>query len=101
MNGDEIRAYILLGCLVAAYPVLLGIRAIEKAMGPEVVVYDGCQYEVYKQYSYLDTMSIKPLDKEAETCDFNRKETHNKEAIQNLPYKELVKELRERERPNQ
>jgi hypothetical protein len=101
MSGDEIRAYVLLGCLVVAYPVLLGVKAIEKAMGPEIVIFDGCQYKVYEPYSYTSDKSIKPLDKDNESCVSNQKEQHDKEAIQNLPYKELVKELHKRERPYQ
>jgi hypothetical protein len=101
VSGDEIRAYVLLGCLVAVYPVFAGVKAIKKAVGPEIVIYDGCQYQVYEPYSYTSDKAIKPLDKDNESCAFNQKEEHDKEAIQKLPYKELVKELHKRERPDQ
>ena len=81
MSGDEIRAYVLFGCLLAVYPVFAGVKAIEKAFGPEVAVYDGCRYEVFKQSRYLDTMSLRPLDKDAEACIEKRKKESDEEAV--------------------
>lgn len=101
MSGDEIRAYVLLGCLLAVYPVFLGVKAVEKAIGPEIVIYDGCQYRVYEPYSYTSDKSIKPRDKDNEACVLNQKEEHDKEVLTNTPYKDLVKELRKRQRPDQ
>src|ERR1700675_3857923 len=82
MSGDDIRAYILLVCLVPAYPVLLGVRAIEKAIGPEVVVYDGCRYEAINEYS-RDLKNLRPLDDEAKTCIEKRKKDNEENAAFN------------------
>jgi hypothetical protein len=80
VNGDEIRAYVLLGCLVAAYPVMLGVKAIEKAVGPEIVVFDGCRYEVKDYGSYKEG---EPLDAEAKACIAKHEKEYAENAVFN------------------
>jgi hypothetical protein len=83
MSGDEIRAYVLLGCLIAVYPVFKGVEAIEKAFGPEIVTYDGCDYKVEKLNTYGDTKTIRPLNADAEACTAKQKKDNDENAVFN------------------
>jgi len=81
MSGDEIRAYVLLGCLIAIYPVFAGVKAIEKTIGPEIVVFDGCRYEAFQEYP--ETKGLRPLDDEAKTCIAKQKAEDESNAVFN------------------
>lgn len=83
MSGDDIRAYVLLGCLIAIYPVFWGVKAIENAFGPEVVTYDGCDYKVEKLNSYGDTKIIRPLNTDAEVCIAKQKKDNDENTVFN------------------
>lgn len=99
-----IRAYVLLGVLLLVYPALVGYRAVTNWIGPEMVTYDSCDFRVEKLNSYGDIKTIRPVDDHGvldETCPNKRQAAREKETLSNLPYKALVKELRERSKPNQ
>jgi hypothetical protein len=96
-RGQTIFAYILLGILLSLYPGLLGYRAIVAWIGPEVVIYQDCEFTVQKLNSYSDTLTIKPKD---EACVLEYQKAHADD-LSDLSYKQLVKELRKRGRPNQ
>jgi predicted esterase YcpF (UPF0227 family) len=92
MSGDEIRAYVLLGCLLAAYPVLRGVKAVSDYIGPEVVTYDSCDYVVEKLNSYGDIKTIRPLNKDAEACIAKRKKDNDESVV--LDYQQAHRKLR-------
>jgi len=86
VSGDEIRAYVLLGCLVAVYPVFAGVKAVEKAFGPEVVVHDGCEYKVVPLNTYSSIKTIEALDEASTECIAKQKKDDNASAVSNYQY---------------
>jgi len=83
MSGDDIRAYVLLGCLVATYPAMLGVKAIEKSFGPEDVFFNSCHYKVVASPYINDGKTLEPLDKDSEDCIARQKKQDDENAVFN------------------